>query len=588
MPTPLPGGSVAGSYFGDLLTATNIAANSAKESGSAIVSADQGTVPLTSPKQPPTKNKPNPSEQQLLPLFAPGFVPIPVLTVPAKAISETSKPKIDALIEQPGSVAPSLADNGVPGFRDDKVTPSLQRSSAAQAPALANSISQDAPQTIINAATRTTSPKVTPDLTGMDSVQKSPPTLRFGNFKKQETLPEVRSPLSPQAETQSAAMLPDISAPVAPARILDTAAKRPMQTDKLSPTESLTSQPNAQIATEGAAALLLSRTEAETLEALCTLTAQPNLQVIAARRSISGPRPNLPTYSPNSPLTKTNNGVNPVSTKIQSAAEFNSSQIVAKSPFTSSIDSAKAPAAEGNNSENRPNHILKPNAPTDVQLAASRKSNNLTHDAENPRSPSAQANVENQTAGSVSSSSDPALSPPAVTNMANQLPPSLDQSSQAPSQRAEPGPGQSEAGPAQISTAQPVQVHAARIIQSGSQSEMRVEMRTQAFGTVEIRATVSGKDVQLSMGADRGDLHSSLAPEIPVLQNALQQHDLRLEHVRTLSPGNQTQPDFSSGSGRQGQRFQRPTTQSLGIFEPDDFEEGNRSGEPITRLSVSA
>lgn len=115
-----------------------------------------------------------------------------------------------------------------------------------------------------------------------------------------------------------------------------------------------------------------------------------------------------------------------------------------------------------------------------------------------------------------------------------------------------------------------------------------MEMRTQAFGGVEIHATVSGKDVQLSIGADRGDLRTSLAPELPTLQNALQQLDLRLEHVHTLSPGNHAQPDFSSGSDRQEQRFQRSTPPSPGTYKPQDFEEDDRSREPIPRLSVSA
>lgn len=117
----------------------------------------------------------------------------------------------------------------------------------------------------------------------------------------------------------------------------------------------------------------------------------------------------------------------------------------------------------------------------------------------------------------------------------------------------------------------PVQVHAARMFQSDGRSEMRLDMQTQSFGGVEVHTSVSGKDVQLSVSAEHGDLRGFLAPEMPVLQSNLQHHDLRLQQVRTLlSTG--TQREFSSGSEQQEQRFARPHTR------PGDFDQRNVTG----------
>jgi hypothetical protein len=124
------------------------------------------------------------------------------------------------------------------------------------------------------------------------------------------------------------------------------------------------------------------------------------------------------------------------------------------------------------------------------------------------------------------------------------------------------------------------------MIQTATQSEMRMEMRTHAFGDVEIHATVSGKEVQMSLGADHGDLRGSFALELPALQNALQQHGLRLEHVRTLASGSEA--DLSSGSSKQEQQFQRP-----GPHSSETHTMAHSGDEPIleersTRLSVRA
>ena len=113
----------------------------------------------------------------------------------------------------------------------------------------------------------------------------------------------------------------------------------------------------------------------------------------------------------------------------------------------------------------------------------------------------------------------------------------------------------------------PVQVHSARMVQGDQRSEMRMGMQTEAFGALEVHASVSGRDVRLAVSAEHGDLRSCLAPEVPVLQSNLQQHDLRLEQVRTVLSGGMQQ-EFSPGSGREERRFSRPHHQPGAFDQP--------------------
>lgn len=117
-----------------------------------------------------------------------------------------------------------------------------------------------------------------------------------------------------------------------------------------------------------------------------------------------------------------------------------------------------------------------------------------------------------------------------------------------------------------------VQVHAARIVQADQYAEMRLGMQSQTFGALEVHTSVSGKDVQFAISSEHGDLHGFLTQEVPMLQSSLQQHDLRLQQVRTVL-NTEIQRDFSQGSGRREQRFSRPQ-QLLGTFDQHDVVAG--------------
>jgi trimeric autotransporter adhesin len=99
----------------------------------------------------------------------------------------------------------------------------------------------------------------------------------------------------------------------------------------------------------------------------------------------------------------------------------------------------------------------------------------------------------------------------------------------------------------------PVQM--AQIVNQAAQSEMRVELNTSAFGSVEVRTTVRANDVGVLIGSEKGDLRSLLANELPGIASNLQQQNLRLNQVnfhQGFASGNQMS---SGGGGSQSRSF---------------------------------
>lgn len=162
-----------------------------------------------------------------------------------------------------------------------------------------------------------------------------------------------------------------------------------------------------------------------------------------------------------------------------------------------------------------PNAVSAPLSPastpavtTTIPVTASSQSAAATP-AQNPRS------------GSSPSPADPASFP----RTANDLPPSV--------------------------SSNPVQV--AQIVNRATQSEMRIGMNTQAFGSVEIHTVVHANEVGVQIGSEKGDLRSLLSNELPGIANNLQQQNLRLNQVNfhqgfagNPSSGNEGGPRYSA------------------------------------------
>lgn len=122
---------------------------------------------------------------------------------------------------------------------------------------------------------------------------------------------------------------------------------------------------------------------------------------------------------------------------------------------------------------------------------------------------------------------------------------------------------------------EPPQAQVARIFHNSSQSEMHVGFRTESFGAVDVHTTISEKQVEVAMSSERGDLKGFMASEMPALQSNLQQHDLRLQTLRTIVPAYVTQSDVFSGAGGQPQDSQRQgTVWRTAVFQGHETVQG--------------
>lgn len=102
-------------------------------------------------------------------------------------------------------------------------------------------------------------------------------------------------------------------------------------------------------------------------------------------------------------------------------------------------------------------------------------------------------------------------------------------------------------------------ISGARMLDASSQSEMHIDLRSPAFGNVEVHTTVHESQIGLTVGSERGDLHTFLTAEVPGLQSAFRQQDMHFDQIRFLGQGG-TAAGFSAGSDTQSgfQRQGRP------------------------------
>lgn len=115
-------------------------------------------------------------------------------------------------------------------------------------------------------------------------------------------------------------------------------------------------------------------------------------------------------------------------------------------------------------------------------------------------------------------------------------------------------------------------VQLTRAVENVSTAEMHIGLRTQAFGSVEVHTTVRDAQLGMAVSNEKGDLKSFLAPEVPVLQSVLHQHDLRFDGIRFVNHTLETAAQFS---GNHHQPFsERRLARS--------YTAGDAAGEPVT------
>ena len=134
-------------------------------------------------------------------------------------------------------------------------------------------------------------------------------------------------------------------------------------------------------------------------------------------------------------------------------------------------------------------------------------------------------------------------------------------------------------------------VHAAKLLERLGQSEMHVGLRTLVFGSMEVHTFIRGSQVGLSIGAEKGDLHSLLAPEVGTLSANIQQHELKLEAIHFFDPSCSFNAHDFSGTRQDPRSFHNPRfSMPAANVEPPapEITETLASATPGTGLSVHA
>jgi hypothetical protein len=112
----------------------------------------------------------------------------------------------------------------------------------------------------------------------------------------------------------------------------------------------------------------------------------------------------------------------------------------------------------------------------------------------------------------------------------------------------------------------------AQMVTHASQSEMHIGLNTSAFGAVDVHTVVHASEVGLTVGSEKGDLHSLLSNELPTIANSLQQQSMRLTQV-SFHQGSGLSGNSSSGGGYQQQRFTSSPAQATSSSSSPDTTE---------------
>jgi len=141
-------------------------------------------------------------------------------------------------------------------------------------------------------------------------------------------------------------------------------------------------------------------------------------------------------------------------------------------------------------------------------------------------------------------------------------------------------------------------VSSAQISQASDHSEMRIAVQTDKLGAVELRARVAGDEVGAAITVEKRDAHAALAVELPALQQALSEKQLRVEQLSLLqgaphsTAGNAGSQSQAQQGHRSPQRSQSASSlqrlESSAAFVPAGVLEAGGIFDSQGRLSVRA
>ncbi len=478
--------------------------------------------------------------------------PIPILQASALPTSDIETPSIRTPSQTSAATVSSAPDSGQPA---SLVPPAYSVDSAAM-------------QEHFNAQALNTAP---------DSAL----TLTFANAANQNSL-TVR--VSGTTLIAANLMLPQLAIPVpVPQSTSVTSNSTPVPPE----TTAATNQSQPVPSTPGST-LISALMAATPATAVRPVTAGKNNMATA---TTAGPL--LPTIQSSLPQTALNDSTNlqkELSLAAAVALPTPSGNLPSVHTLANSVVlpvSATTHSAVGSSTPQNPSNGPSSNGPTTaapsaIQVSPSSKgtsaSATTTTDSSTDHLPPAIQLASQQPAPAPSAPNSPISVTTAIMPTTNADPP-VSLHTQPPAPAAPTGDASNAAAelpPATLPTPGPVQM--AQMVTRASQSEMRIGLTTSAFGSVEVRTVVHAGDVGLSVGSEKGDLHSLLSNELPTIANSLQQQSLRLTQV-SFHQGSGLSGNSSSGGGSQQQRFTPSTPSGTGWSKNESPEISTESDE---------
>jgi flagellar hook-length control protein FliK len=109
--------------------------------------------------------------------------------------------------------------------------------------------------------------------------------------------------------------------------------------------------------------------------------------------------------------------------------------------------------------------------------------------------------------------------------------------------------------------AAPVVIQSLRVLERMGRSEIRVGLNSSGFGNIELHARVNQDQVGASIATSHTELHAAMMAEMPSLEHAIAQHQLKLDSFN-LDSRTGAQPNDSGAAAGNQSGTSRSWTQS--------------------------
>ena len=144
-------------------------------------------------------------------------------------------------------------------------------------------------------------------------------------------------------------------------------------------------------------------------------------------------------------------------------------------------------------------------------------------------------------------------------------------SSQAPARPADQAPAATGTGDNARAQASGV-VTSARLLERLGGTEMHVAFRSEALGSVNLRAVTRENAIEANIGVERAEVRAHLISELPSLEQTFTERNLRVENI-TISQGSTAAGTaLSSGSDSHSRAFAQPQQPLPDRFRTDGAE----------------